>query len=79
MPRMENKAVSGKKGSPPQDESGSGDMKITDLFRRPCERMDSCFDKQENRFKEMDSRLDEQKKSCFDRWCRKLDVMVKDW
>ena len=33
MPRMENKAISGKKGSPPQDESGSGDMKIADLFQ----------------------------------------------
>ena len=31
MPWMENNAVSGKKGSPPQDESGSGDMKIADL------------------------------------------------
>ena len=27
MPRMENKTVSGEKGSPPQDESWSGDMK----------------------------------------------------
>ena len=45
MPRMENKAVSGKKGSPPQDESGYGDMKIADLFRILCERMDSSFDK----------------------------------
>ena len=31
MPRIENKAVSGEMGSPPQDESWSGDMKIADL------------------------------------------------
>ena len=44
MPRMENKAVSGKKNSPLQDESGFGDVKIADLFRMLCKRMDSRFD-----------------------------------
>ena len=34
------KTVSGEKGSPPQDESRSGDMKIADLFRMPRERLD---------------------------------------
>ena len=33
MPWMKNNAVSGKKGSRPQDESASGDKKIADLFR----------------------------------------------
>ena len=64
MPRMGNKDVSGKKGSPPQDKSESGDMKIADLFRILCERMDSRLDKQEMIFKEMD---------------RKLDVVAEDW
>ena len=44
MPWMANNAVSGKKGSPPQDESGSGDMKIEDLYRMLCELIDSRFD-----------------------------------
>ena len=44
MPRMENKAVSGEKDSPPQDESWSGDMKIADLFQMLCEHIDSRFD-----------------------------------
>ena len=50
MPRTENKAVSGEKGSPPQDESGSGDMKIEDLFRMLfiSERMNSRFKIQDN-------------------------------
>ena len=43
MSRMENKAVSDEKGSPPQDESGSGNMKIADLFRMLCELIDSRF------------------------------------
>ena len=47
MPRMEDKTVSGEKGSPPQDESGSGDRKIADLFWMLSERMDSRFDEQE--------------------------------
>ena len=44
MPRMENKAVSGERGSPSQDESRSGDMKIVDLFRMLSERIDSHFE-----------------------------------
>ena len=32
MPWMENNAVSGKKGSPPQYESGSRNMKIVQTF-----------------------------------------------
>ena len=51
MPRTENKAVSGKKGSPPQDKSGSGDAKIVDLFRMLCERMDSHFEIHNKGFK----------------------------
>ena len=31
MPWVENNSVSEKKVAPPQDESGSGDMKIADL------------------------------------------------
>ena len=50
MPRMENKVISGEKGSPPQDESGSGDLKIADLFRMLCERMDSHFEIQDKKF-----------------------------
>ena len=34
------KAISGEKGSPPQDESGSGDMKIADLLGMLSERLD---------------------------------------
>ena len=50
MPQMENKAVSGEKGSPPQNESGSGDMKIADLFWMLCERMDSHFEIRDKKF-----------------------------
>ena len=50
MPRTENKAVSGEKGSPPQDESGSGDMKIADLFRMLSECMNNRFEIQDNKF-----------------------------
>ena len=53
MPRMEKKAVSGEKGSPPQDESWSGDMKIADLFRMLCEPIDSRFDQQEKKLDEI--------------------------
>ena len=56
------KAISGEKGSPPLDKSGSGYMKITALFRMLSERRDIRFDKKEKRFNEMDSRFDEQKK-----------------
>ena len=41
-----SKAVSGEKGSPPQDESGSGDLKIAERFRMMKER----FQKQDNKF-----------------------------
>ena len=50
MPRMENKAFSGEKGSPPQYEFGSGDMKIADLFQIISERMDSHFEIQDKKF-----------------------------
>ena len=35
-----SKAVSGEKGSPPQDECGTGDLKISDLFRMLSESFD---------------------------------------
>ena len=50
---MENNAVSGKKGSPPQDKPGSGDMKIADLFRMLCELKNSRFDQQEKKLNEI--------------------------
>ena len=53
MPPMKNKAVPGGKGSPPQDESWSGDVKIAGLFRMLCERLDSLFDQQEKRLDEI--------------------------
>ena len=59
MPWMENNAVSGGKGSPPQDESGSGDMKIADLFQMLCELIDSRFDQHK---KKLDSLFDQQEK-----------------
>ena len=59
MPWMENNAVSGEKGLPPQDESGSGDMKIADLFQMLCELIDSRFDQHK---KKLDSLFDQQEK-----------------
>ena len=53
MPWMENKTVSGKKGSPRQDEYESGDMKIADLFRMLCEHIDRRFDEQEKKLDEI--------------------------
>ena len=47
-----SKAVSGEKGSPPQDASGSGEMKIADLFRM----LNSHFDEQQE--KRSDSRFE---------------------
>ena len=47
---MENKAVSGEKGSPPQDESRSGNMKIADLFRILSKCMGSRFEMQDKKF-----------------------------
>ena len=49
-----SKAVSGEKGSPPQDESGYGEMEIADYFRM----LNSRFDKQEKISKERDSRFE---------------------
>ena len=50
-----SKVVPREKGLPSQDESGSGDIKIADLFRMINER----FDKQHKRFKEeTDSRFE---------------------
>ena len=49
-----SKTVSGERGSPPQDESGSREIKTADLFRM----LNSRFDEQEIRFKEMDSRFE---------------------
>ena len=43
---MENNAVSGKKGSAPQDESWAGDMKIANLFQMLCKHINSRFDQQ---------------------------------
>ena len=45
-----SKAVSWEKGSPIQDKSGSGDMKIADLFRVLSEPMDSRFEMQDKKF-----------------------------
>ena len=56
---MENKAISGKKGSLLQDESGSGDMKIADLFQMLRELIDSRFDQQK---KKLDSLFDQREK-----------------
>ena len=66
MPRMENKAISGKRGSPPQDKSGPEDMKIADLFQMLRELLDSRFDQQK---KKLDSLFDQQEK--------KLDEIMK--
>ena len=46
MPWMENNAISGEKGSPPQYESWSGDMKIANLFQMLCKHIDIPFDQQ---------------------------------
>ena len=46
-----SKAGSGKKGSPPQDESGSRGMKTADLFQMLSERVDSHFEIQNKKFK----------------------------
>ena len=60
-----SKAVSGEKSSSPQDESGSREMKIAELFRMLNSRFDeqekrfnNHFDEQEKRLKEMDSRFE---------------------
>ena len=50
---MENKAVSGEKGSLPQDKSWSGEIEAADLFRMLCEHIDSRFDQQEKRLDEI--------------------------
>ena len=51
-----SKAVSGEKGSPPQDESESGKMEMADYFRM----LNSRLDEREKRF---NNRFDEQEKS----------------
>ena len=58
-------AVSGEKGFSPQDESGSEEMKIADIFRMLKSRFEeqekmfnNHFDEQEKRLKEMDSRFE---------------------
>ena len=53
-----SKTVSREKCSLPQGESGSGYIKIADLFQMLSERMDIRFDEQEKRFEEMDSRFE---------------------
>ena len=53
MPWMENNVVSGEKGSLPEDKSGSGNMKIADLFRMPCELIDIRFGQQEKKLDEI--------------------------
>ena len=50
---MENKAISGEKGSSPQDESWSGKIKAADLFRMLCEHIDSRFGQQEKKLDEI--------------------------
>ena len=50
-----SKAVSEEKGSPPQDESGHGEMMIADLFWM----LNNRFDEREKRF---NNRFDEQEK-----------------
>ena len=53
MPWIETKAVSGKKGSPPQEETGSGDMKVVEIFWMLCKLIDSRFDQQEKKLDEI--------------------------
>ena len=53
-----SKAILREKGSPPQDESRSGEMKIADLCRTLSEHMHSRFDEEEKRLKEIDSRFE---------------------
>ena len=53
-----SKAVSGEKGSPPQDESGPEEMKMVDLYRMLCKRMDSRFDEQDKISKERHSQCE---------------------
>ena len=54
-------AVSGEKGSPPQDESGSGKMEMAGYFRM----LNSRSDEQEKRF---NNRFDEQEKRSDSRY-----------
>ena len=56
-----SKVVSGGKGSPPQDESGSGNMEMADYFRM----LNSRLDEQEKRF---NNRFDEQEKRSDSRY-----------
>ena len=54
-----SKAVSGEKGSPRQDESGSIKMEIGDYFRM----LNSRLDEQDKRSKERDSRFEAYKRT----------------
>ena len=56
-----SKAFSGEKGSPPQDEPGSGNMEMADYFRV----LNSRLDEQEKRF---NNRFDEQEKGFDSRY-----------
>ena len=65
MPRKESEAVPEGNGSVPQQEFGSGETTLTDVYRLLEER----FDKQQER---MHSFFDGMT-SCFDRWNKKPD------
>ena len=59
MPRKESEAVPEGNGPLPQQEQfGSGQPTLEDVYRMLCEAIDSRFDRQQ---------------SCFDRWDRKMD------
>ena len=84
MPRMDNKAVSGEKGSPPQDESKSGDMKIIDIFRMLSERMDSRLKIQDKKFEALqeDIKNTNQRLEELQLWVpqpRLADIGIPDW
>ena len=55
---MKSKAVSGEKGSPPQDESGSRKMEMADYFRVLNSRLDEREKRFNNRFDEQEKRSD---------------------
>ena len=82
MPRKESEAVPVGNGPvPQQEEFGSGEPTLADVYRifeegfdRQRKIMDSRFDKQQKR---MDSFFDGMN-SCFDRWNRKLDEILDE-
>ena len=62
MPRKESEAVPEGNGPiPQQEEFGSGQPTLEDIYRMLCEAIDSRFDRQQKRMG-----------SCFDRWDRKM-------